>query len=299
MQNNSCVDSNFYNTTTPGGCSDVQSAVVVGHVGGSRYCVIIEGSDKECRAELAMQVQPQLGERVLITRSLQQDYYLTAIISPTVEENNYTSFVLARNGAKAVCLQAHETEHLQILDADGALIFDYDSKSKRAVLGVPKGDLVFQAKGNIDFVSGEKLRMLGAGGLTLSSPCETTLSCSAGDTTPVTQIKLKPDTMQLASSSVNLKAARSRIMSREMHLLGGRVFSHFDSVHVSAKRLVCNYDRIIEHAKNVYRKVEDVHRLVAGRVRILSKGTVDYVAGRVNIKGAAGVKIDGDKIHLG
>ncbi len=299
MQGKSYIDSNIYDVTDAHGFANVQSAIVMGLAEGNCYHVIIEDSNEECCAELAMQTKPQVDNRVLITRTLQQDYYLTAIISKPDTQGENTSVVSARNGAKAVCLQADDTEHLQIYDADGALVFDYDSESKRAVLSMPKGDLAFKAKGNIDFVSGEKLRMLGVGGLTLSSPSQTTLSCSTGNSTQVTQLALKPNMMQLASSNVNLKAKRSRIMSRELYLLGEKASSSFDSMQVSAEKLVCHYGRIIEHAKNVYRKVEDVHRLTAGRIRTLSKGSVDYVAGRVSIKGVASVKIDSDKIHLG
>jgi hypothetical protein len=66
-----------------------------------------------------------------------------------------------------------------------------------------------------------------------------------------------------------------------------------------ATRVETVADRIFEKARTVFRKVEDLHQLRAGRSRTVVEDGFYVQSGHTSIESSEEVKIDGKTIHLG
>ena len=72
-----------------------------------------------------------------------------------------------------------------------------------------------------------------------------------------------------------------------------------DSIRLTAKKLESVIGTILETAKNVYRHIEALSQVKAGRTRTLVKGTSHFTAENAYHKARGNYKIKAEKIHLG
>jgi len=70
-------------------------------------------------------------------------------------------------------------------------------------------------------------------------------------------------------------------------------------LRLTAARLETVVDSLVEKAKNVYRTVEQLSQLRAGRMRTLVRSTFHFKARRAFLKSEKDYKINAEKIHLG
>ena len=80
---------------------------------------------------------------------------------------------------------------------------------------------------------------------------------------------------------------------------GQRFEGTLESAKFVANRLETVARRIVEKAKDVYRQVENLNQVKAGRMRTLVDGAYRVKAGRTALKSDGDTKIDGKKIYLG
>lgn len=170
--------------------------------------------------------------------------------------------VVTRDGAAARLVEEEGRERLEVRDRRGRLLFEYDPESGRGALSVPAGDLELRApEGRIDLQAGRGIR--------------------------------------LESPRMSLEAERAEVDFSETVYRGERLSATLNLAELFLGKLATTASRILEKARDVYREVEKLHQLKAGRARELVSGS-HYVKARRTYHYAEGtVKIDGQEIHLG
>ena len=108
-----------------------------------------------------------------------------------------------------------------------------------------------------------------------------------------------PSWVELSSPEVKLAAGQAEITIRETTYLGKRLTVTVQQAKQVFEKLETVATRILERATDVYRQVENLQQLKAGRMRVLIKGTCHIKGGRTSIRADDDVKIGGRRIHLG
>ena len=100
--------------------------------------------------------------------------------------------------------------------------------------------------------------------------------------------------LRAPAGSIELAAGHDvRIRARR------RLRAEGEEVKLVATRLETVADRIFEKARDVYRRVESLHQLEAGRARTLVRGAFYLLGKRTYLEGEEAVKIDAERIDLG
>lgn len=171
--------------------------------------------------------------------------------------------IASKDGSSAEIREADGRELIRISDSAGHLLFEYAPATGRAVLSVPVGNLVLAApRGDVEIEAGGSVRMVGKRDLTFSGERG---SFAFGETT-LSTLKL----------SATIESARA-------------VFGRAETIAT----------QIVQRAKRVFRRVEDVDELTAGRSRSIIAGTYSLKSERAVLHADDDVKIDGKRIHLG
>ncbi len=195
---------------------------------------------------------------------------------------------LVSTGGASVTLREGEGEsRIEVRDASARLVFDFDLATGRAVVHVP-GDLALSAGGDIDIAAAGAVRCRGA---------EVELTASASG--QQSKVKLEGGALRLSSRILTALADRADLALGDARLASERLRAEVKDGKLVATRLETAADRIFEQARNVFRTVDDLHQLTAGRTRSLVHGGAQLKAGHVSIEADEDVKIDGKAIHLG
>lgn len=195
--------------------------------------------------------------------------------------------LVARSGASATLAESETESKIQIHDASARLVFELDLRTGRAVLSAP-GDLSIAAGGDVDFAAKGAVRLRGK-----------EVDLTAGEGATATRLTLGETAMRLSSRLLRLAADRAEIALADATYRGERLAAESKDVKLVVSRLETAADRIFEQARNVFRTVEDLHQIRAGRVRTVASGGYQVKGGHVAIEADADVKIDGKTIDLG
>lgn len=188
---------------------------------------------------------------------------VTSLPEPVDAEETTPAKVVSKDGASAEVREVEGGERLRITDREGAMLLEYDPATGRAVLNVPAGNLVLSApRGDVDIVAGGRVRLHG--------DREVALSGARG------AFAFGEATLSSMRASLNVESARA-------------VFGRVETVATE----------IVQRAKNVFRRVEEVDDLSAGRQRSVIRGSYSLRSERVTMRAEDDVKIDGERIRLG
>ncbi len=193
------------------------------------------------------------------------------------------------NGASVAIRVVADGELLEVRDARSRLLFQYDPESGKTEVWAPDGDLAFRASGNVEFVAGQSVTLRGSEAVALE----------AGEGNTRSMLRLGKLSTELRTSALRLAADTTDAVVREASLKLERLRSIVADATLTVTRLETTADRVFERAKNVFRTVEGVHQLIAGRSRTLLEGGFELRAGHASIDARDDVKIDGKSIHLG
>jgi hypothetical protein len=185
-------------------------------------------------------------------------------------------------------------EILEVLDADAVLLRASampTAEVVRAEIAVPgylpaAGDGVLVAPGDgawfVLGVLGAARRRQAEGGILSVERTEAgvELRVPAGDLTLSApgRIRLRAETVETEASLVH--TAASEVVTR-------------------AGKIEADATRIVERAGDVYRQVEGLAELQAGRARTLVEGTLELAARRTTVKSDEDTVIDGQRVLLG
>jgi hypothetical protein len=178
--------------------------------------------------------------------------------------------VTLRNGARAEAEQSADTEALRVFSERGELLFEYDAKSGKTRVCIPEGDLeIATQRGGIDFVAQKRIRLASR------------------------------ERIELASEALDVDAEKGNLRIREAKFSGERFSGWVENVKLAVKRSESVAETVIEKAKNVYRSVDELAQLEAGRVRTFVAGLYQLRSRTASLKAKKAFKVDGEKIHLG
>jgi Protein of unknown function (DUF3540) len=179
--------------------------------------------------------------------------------------------VRTADGASARVAVVEGREQLELRDREGRLLFAYDAESGRGVLSIPVGDLELEApNGDVVLRAGRRVRLQGG-----------------------RELELRAGRLAVSAGEAELRLGETRFV-------GERFDGVLRRAKLSAEKLETVAGRLLERAVNVYRQVQRLHQLKAGRVRTLVEGSYHVKSGDgVFIKSDEIAQIDGKQVHLG
>ncbi len=158
---------------------------------------------------------------------------------------------------------------VRVRDGDGALLFEYDAATGRAVLYAPRGDLELRApRGSV--------RVEAAGDVSLRAGAEVRVAARA---------------LRGAVAEATLAASRVELAAVELLSRVGRARQQYDHWRVRARK-------VVEEAGTSMRSASELAQWSAGRLRVAVDGAAHVAAQEVHLKGRDAVKVKGEKIHL-
>jgi hypothetical protein len=194
-------------------------------------------------------------------------------------------------GARAV---VSEDEALQVFAPDGQLVFEYDPATGRNRVVAPAGCLEIVTGSDLSLRSGNEIS-IEARRVVLRGREE--LSLETGRKT--TAFRIKPGSLDIASESLHLAAGRAAFECGETVFRGNRIEGTFERASLVIGRLETVARTVVEKARNVYRTVEKLAQLKAGRVRTVVDGSHVVRARKTTVHADEDVRIQANKIHLG
>ncbi len=268
----------------------VRPAQVIEALPEGGYAVALEhgGQSYRLRGQSALPPGTAIGTgtRVLVSGETLDACYIVGVLGPCGQRGLTT-----RHGASARVIERDDADRIEVRDSDGALVFEYCPDSGTAVLSVPDGDLRLNApNGNIDLHSGKGILCRGK---------TVALAGVGGDAAAPATLKLGRGLAELASPRVKVAAGHAEAAIRDGAYRGARLTVTVEHVKQVFGKLETVAARILERAGDVYRRVDNLHQLKAGRLRTLVKGACHIKGGRTSIKADDDVKIGGRRIHLG
>ncbi|MFQ5773110.1 MAG: DUF3540 domain-containing protein [Kiloniellaceae bacterium] len=273
----------------------VRPARIIGGGEDGDYRVVMDQEGRPCglwaRLAIPGAVALGAGARVLVAGENLESCYIIGVLGPRTEAGASACRLATRHGASACVVEKDGEDCIELRDAEDQVIFEYRPETGTGILTVPRGDLALRApQGNIDLVSGKELRCRGA---------TVNISSSGGRGTPPSSLSLEPGTVNLSSRELKVAAGRADVLVTEGTYQGTRLMVTVERAKQVFGKLETVAARIIERATDVYRQVENLHQLKAGRMRTLVKGACHIKGGRMSIKADDDVKINGRRIHLG
>ncbi|NUP12381.1 MAG: DUF3540 domain-containing protein [Polyangiaceae bacterium] len=153
-------------------------------------------------------------------------------------------------------------EAIEVRDAAGRLLFEYDAATGKGALVMPEGDLTLKApRGNIDLIAGKSI--------------------------------------SLGTKQLTMTAERADVTFADMTYRSVRLTAAVEQAHVVVDRIEQVASNVLLRAREVVRHVEGLDQTTAGRVRALIRGAYSLKAERASVLAEDDVKIDGKRVNLG
>ena len=273
----------------------VRPAQIVAALPGGGFSVVMDdgGRNRRVRAQVALPVATALGigARVLVTGETLDQCYIIGVLNPRTAPDSAGPEVATRGGASARVVEKDGEDRIEVCDSDGRTVFEYCPESGAGILSVPDGDLKLHApNGNIDLLSGRGIRCQG----------ETVALAGIGrDAAISASLDLGRGVAALQSGEIKVTAGRADVLVRESTYRGELLTVTVKRAKQVFEKLETVAIRILERATDVYRNVENLQQVKAGRMRVLVKAACHIKGGRTSIRADDDVKIGGRRIHLG
>lgn len=236
---------------------------------------------------------PRAGDRVLaVTDDFGKLWIVGVIDAPRTAllDEALASLGGGEDGAGATPVRVH--------DRHGALLFEYDPASDRAVLHVPSGDLeVSVPQGALRMKARDGVELATDGDVRLRGGRSVELEAARAEG-PAARIAMQPGELSLIGSVLTVAADRAELLASAIGVKAHLVESHIDRVRNVVKVLDLRAGRIVERAKDVYRETEGLSQTRAGRLRMVAQKTVQIVGEDALLKARDRMKIKGERIHL-
>ena len=263
--------------------------------------LIGQGESKKVYARIAVPlIQPLInGDEVLIAGENVDELYVIGVLS-----NNSTQAQLPHrqdigNGAYVMIDESKQTSTLQVFSSRNELIVEYDPESEKTRINVEKGNLEFTTQdGDIVFDTSKNIQLKG-NAIELASRSNIQLSVTDAIGQLISSLSIRPKRLKLSSTQINMTAQKSEVHIKDTRYLGKTFRGTVEESKLIADKLTTIASSITVKAKNVYKTVEQLSQLRAGRMRTLVDSSFHLKAKKTNMKAKNDFKINADKIHLG
>jgi hypothetical protein len=105
--------------------------------------------------------------------------------------------------------------------------------------------------------------------------------------------------LKLVSHKVDVSAKRGNFLFEETNYKTRKFFGKIVDARLFVGKLETIANTIIERAKNLYQRVDQLAELRTGRMRTLVESTYHLKSKKANLKAVEDFKVKGEKIHLG
>lgn len=266
-----------------------------------RICLLAFNDKIEVNARLTVPMMDSLsiGDEVLVTGDVFGELYVIGLLaSPDKQaETVRTEKLDIGNGAYA--LVDGESSAFKLFSKRNELLIEFDPESETARINIESGDLEFTTgKGDIVLNSanniqlkGQNIELAGQSGIQLGV---------------LDSIGQKAASFSLAACQASLNSAKLRVTAqlgefqlKEARVLSTRFRGKIEDAQLVADRVSTVANTVTEKAQNVYRTVEQLAQLKAGRMRTLVASTFHLKAKKTTMKSQEDFKVNAEKIHLG
>ncbi|ANM28745.1 hypothetical protein ABI59_02645 [Acidobacteria bacterium Mor1] len=187
---------------------------------------------------------------------------------------------------------------LEVVAPDGSLVFEYDPSSGRQRVFAPQGRLEIAAPQTLTLRASERIE-LDARELELRGRENLSLKGGSARSSARSSVRLGPDSLDLAADRMELATQEADWTLGDASLQGNRAEVSFKRASMAVGRLEAVTRTLVQRARNVYRTVEKLSQLRAGRVRTVVEGSHVCRANKASIHAEQDVRVQAEKIHLG
>lgn len=281
-----------------------KSAVVVETCDKQGYIAVNSNAQDESRKVYARIAVPLLqplikGDEVLIAGENVDDLYVIGVLSNNAPQVQLPHRQDIGNGAYVMIDESKQASTLQVFSSRNELIVEYDPESDKTRINVEKGNLEFTTQdGDIVFDTSKNIRLKG-NTIELASRSNIQLSVTDALGQLISSLSIRPKRLKLSSAQINMTAQKGEVHIKETRYLGKIFRGTVEDSKLIAGKLTTIANSITEKAKNVYKTVEQLSQLRAGRMRTLVDSSFHLKAKKTYMKAEESFKINADKIHLG
>ncbi len=252
------------------------------------------------KSALAYQAQFFPGQSVLAIGDKINGMYITGLLDLNRDEIKTTTIFTMENGIYGLINQKNEDQTFQLMSNSGKLIFAYDSKTQKSTINIHSGDLDFVTpQGEINFKSAEDINFTSEQSVNMKSGSGINLSTDNSSGTMVSNIKINQRGMKFTTPDLSVLTRKGNLIIQDLKYRGKKISTTVDSVLLIAKRTETIAKQIIEKAKTVYKQIEGLRDIKAGRLKTLVKTTLHVKSQKAYHRAEKSYKINADKIDLG
>jgi len=284
---------NFFNPATVVKGSDKQGFITINLMGGR------ESRQASARIAITLTHPLESGDEVLIAGEEASSLYVIGVLTNNESQVHLPQRQEIGNGAYVMINESADSSALQVYSKRNELLVEYDPESERTRINVEKGNLEFTTQdGDIVFDTRQNIRLNGET-IELASRSAIQLSVADAFGQLISSLSIKRKKLKLNSTEIGMNANRSDVHIKETHYLGKIFRGNIEDSQLIVGKLTTIANSITEKAKNVYKTVEQLSQLRAGRMRTLVGSTFHLKAKKTYMKAEDDFKINADKINLG
>ena len=263
-----------------------------------------ESTDENCEtwARLAIPLSQKLqwGDKILVAGETIDDFYIIGILHNRSLEHEKSKRLVSKSGAKVEVSGSPDEERLRVYSQHGRLVFEYDPETGKSRVDIPEGDLEISTRsGNIDFKSAKDIRFVSKQSIEMHCPKSIRMLTSDVKGNDLTAVNLESDKISLNSPEIGITSQKGDIRIDETEYTGKKVSGKIKNVKLIMERLESTANTVIEKVKNIYKTVEGLSQLKAGRMRTIVNASWQCKSKKAFLKAEEDFKIKGEKIHLG
>jgi len=204
------------------------------------------------------------------------------------------------SGARAAVTQEADGERLEVYSEQGRLLFSYAPSGGRSRVELPEGDVEFVSrKGRIDFVAARGVRFFSREPIELMSASGVRLAAVDAARKTFSALGVGTRRLDLQGEELRVTSKTGRLEIDRASFVGRSFSSSVEILRSVAERSESVVGTAIEKARNVYRNVEELSQLRAGRVRTLVSDFYDLKSRNTRIRSDEEVRVDAKRINLG
>lgn len=241
---------------------------------------------------------PQTGDVVLVGGQEARGLFVLGVVSRREADATSTVRLQTGDGSRVEVDQAGARSEIRVYSRRGDLLLQYEPHADRARVDLQADDLELAVPGRLTLAARESIRLAAPD---IQAQASGQVRLGAGDRTAGTgaRLDLQRGSARLDAAEVAIAARTGRFEIDEATYRGRRLDAALQWTRLVTGRLETVAQTVVSRAGNVYRTVEHLVQLRAGRVRTIVQAAYHLKARRAYIKASEDVNLDGEKINLG
>ena len=179
-------------------------------------------------------------------------------------------------------------------------MFEYEPATGRRLVMASEGDLELQApKGSIRMRAGRGIRIQGDDRLDLVGAKGLNLSSVPDAADRPTRLRMDRDNIALESRRINIGADQGTFNIAAAAYHGARLSATIERARMAFGKVETVANRLLERVRSSHRIVAHLNELKAGRMRTLVRQAFHLQSKNTTMLADEDVRIDGNRVNLG